>query len=862
MFYNEDIENTFKELKTSIEGLDNKEANKRLEKYGLNKLFVAKKDSKLVLLLKEFKDPMIIILIISAIVSFIISLINQESYTDSIIIILIVIINALMGYFQELKADKALEALKKMQIGKSKVIRDGEVVLINNELITVGDILLLEAGDNVPADCRIVESFSLKADESSLTGESLPVSKDNKTIKKIVPLTEKHNILYQGTNITYGKATAVVYSVGMDTEFGKIASLLKESEKEITPLEKKIEEISKVLSIIILIIIIIMFLIGLLKGMKVLEIFMLSLSLAVAAIPEGLPAVITITLSLGISSMAKKNTIVRKLNSIETLGCTEVICSDKTGTITQNKMTVKKIFYNNEFININKKPDPLLLKLLLFNNDVVKNKKEYLGDPTEVALYRYSEKYEDYYKLLKKYPRVSEIPFDSNRKLMSTINKDKDGFIITTKGSFEAILNRVNRIIINGKVKRITKKDKEILIKANNNLCNESYRVIAYAYNVLDKERIEENNLIFVGLVGMIDPPREDIKQAIRICKDANITPIMITGDSLGIGISIAKEIGIIERDDEAILGSELDKYTDEELLEVVKKYKVYARVTPNDKLRIVNAWKANNKVVAMTGDGVNDAPAIKSADIGIGMGITGTEVAKNVSDLILADDSFSSIVVAIREGRRIYDNIRNVLVYLLTGNITEILVVFLGLIFGIEIFIPIQLLYINLITDSLPAIALAFEKEEKNIMKRKVRNKNGNFFTPFLISRVIVSSVLKTMAVLLIYFINLKYYDVECATTTAFLTLVLLEIIYSFSCRNLKASVVNNNLFGNKVLNKSVIGILILNIVLFATPVKNLFNLSDLNIVQCFFALGVSILIFLVDEISKEIVKNTFKDE
>lgn len=865
-YYNLNVEEVLKNLSTSKNGLSSSEVEKRLKKEGYNKLQDNKKQSNFLKFLNEFKDLMIIILIISSIISFIISLLNNESFTDSIIILAIVIINAILGFAQELKADKAIDSLKKMQVSKVKVKRNENIYIINSEEIVRGDILVLEAGDTVPADARLIWEASLKVDESSLTGESLAVSKSIVKLESDVALSERKNMIYSGTNVVYGKALAVVTEIGMKTEIGKIANSLNDEEKEITPLEMKIDEISKVLSLIIAVIIVVMFIVGIIKGMEITEVIMLSISLAVAAIPEGLPAVITITLSLGISSMAKKKAIVRKMSSVETLGCTEIICSDKTGTITQNKMKIRELYYDNNLYNENDTLlENLLLDIMILNNDVCKNENEYIGDPTEIALYNYCECTLDVEHIKNEHQRIDELPFDSDRKMMSTINRFDDCNKILTKGSFDSIIKCCNRILEDGKIKKLTddkiKELKEIEIQES----NKAFRILSFAYKDLNNEYELNNNLeselVFVGMTCMMDPPRDDVKEAIEMCKLAHIKPIMITGDSLSTATSIAKEIGILETDDEAISGIELDKYSEEELKDIVNNFSVYARVSPINKLSIVNAWKANNKIVAMTGDGVNDAPALKNANIGVGMGITGTEVSKGVSDIILSDDSFSTIVTAVKEGRRIYDNIRNVLVYLLTGNIAEVLIVFLGMIFGLEIFLPIQLLYINLITDSIPAIALAFEKEQSDIMSRNVRKKDSSFFTPFLISKIIISSILKTIAVILVYFLNKELYGINDGTTMAFLTLIILEMIFAYSCRNLKKSIFETGMFGNSYMNKSMIILILIQIIIFTTPLKSIFNIVSLNILQVLYCVGVCICIFLIDELFKSALRKKFND-
>lgn len=865
-FYRLSVSEVLKKLNSNENGLSNNEVFNRLKKYGKNKLIEKKKESKLDKFLSQFGDIMIIILVAASLVSFILADLKNESYIDSLAIIAIVILNAIMGFIQELKADKATEHLKQLQTTKVKVKRNNKIEIINSEDIVIGDILVLEAGDKVPADARIIWELHLKVDESSLTGESNPVSKNNLVINEDVSLSGRYNMIYSGTNVLYGKCLAVVCEVGMNTELGLIAKSLINEENERTLLQQKIDNISKILSIIIELIIVIMFIIGIIKGMSFSEIIMLSISLSVAAIPEGLPAVITIILSLSMNELAKKNVIIRNMSSVETLGNTEIICSDKTGTITQNKMQVREIYYNNNFINVNEiEKNNLLLKIMALNNDVEKNNNEYIGEPTEVALYECCEKNIDIIKIRNNNKRIDEIPFDSNRKMMSTINISNNDIKLYVKGSFDTIITKCKYIYENNKVSKLTKEKIKELKNIENTEANKAYRILAFAYKDLDKDynldKIEGNDLIFVGLSFMSDLPRVDVKDAISLCKSAHIKPIMITGDSIKTAVAIAKEVGICESDKEAILGIDLDKMSEEELKENVNKYSVYARVSPINKLQIVNALKENNKVVAMTGDGVNDAPALKKADIGIGMGITGTEVSKSVSDVILTDDSFSSIVTAVKEGRRIYDNIRNVLVYLLSSNIAEILIVFIGMLFGIEIFSPLQLLYINLITDSIPAIALTFEQGSSDIMKRNVRRKENSFFTPFLYAKVGLSSLLKTITIITIFFVNKKLYNIEVAMSVSFLTLILLEIIYSYSCRNLKEKIINKKIFANKQLNFSIILLIIIQIIVFTSPLKDILNLTTLSLYQFALYFLIVILVFLIEEYTKKIIVKLFKD-
>ncbi len=865
-YYNENIEQVLKELKTTKEGLDIKEAQKRLEKDGLNILKENKKESKFKKFLEEFKDLMIIVLLIVALFSFILAIVKDESFIDSIVILAIVIMNAILGFLQELKADKAIDALNKSQVTKVKVKRNNKVMIIKSEELVKGDILLVEPGDKVTVDARIIYAASLKAQEAALTGESIPVEKDIKTLSLDTPLAQRSNMLYAGTNIVYGKGIAVVCKTKDDTEFGMIAKSLENQEKEITPLQKKINDISKFLTKIVMVIIGLMIIIGILKDMKLMEVIMLAISLAVAAIPEGLPAIITITLSLGMGVMAKKKAIVRKMASIETLGCTDIICTDKTGTITQNKMKVEELYFDNKLWKYNElKKDNLLLQILALNNDAEKNEEEYIGDPTEIALYECCSKYLDVRAVQMQNERIGELPFDSERKMMSTINKCNDKIRLYIKGSFDSLITRCKFILEDNKVKKLTKKKKEELKNIEILESNKAYRILAYGYKEIEgKFNINkelENDLIFVGLTAMIDPPRSEVKEAIALCKTAHIKPIMITGDSLDTAKAIAKEVGIMEDDREAILGYELDKMNELELRENIAKYSVYARVSPINKLSIVKAWKEKGKVVAMAGDGINDAPAIKSANIGIGMGITGTEVSKNVADIVLSDDSFATIVTAVQEGRRIFDNIRNVLVYLLAANIAEVLIVFIGMILGVEIFLPIQLLYINLITDSLPAIALAFEDGDEDLMKRKVRKKDSSFFTPFLLAKILTSAIIKMMIILIVYFVNLKVYDVNVASTMAFLTLILQEIIFAYSCRNLKNSVLNKKLGQNKILNRSILVLAFIQLLVFISPIKYIFGITSLSLIQVTYVILVVILAFLVDEFLKKIIVKLFKD-
>lgn len=860
-YYNLTSKECLEKLKSNKDGLSEVEAEKRLKENGHNKLKEAKKESNLAKFLSQFKNLMIIVLLLASIVSFIISYINQESYLDSIIILLIVIINAILGYLEERKAGEAIESLKKMQTTKVKVRREGKVRYLNSEDLVIGDIVLLEAGDKVAADARLIFSNVLKVDESSLTGESDSVLKDTNKIAEEVPLSDRHNMVYAGTNVVYGKGECVVTKTAMATEIGLIASSLGNTKPELTPLQKKINGISKVLTIIISIVILAMFIVSIIKDMKITEALLLAISLAVAAIPEGLPAVITVILSLGMSTLASKKAIVRKMSSVETLGSTEVICTDKTGTITQNKMELKELYYNDKtFNNEEMMPENMFLYNMALNNDVEANEQGLIGEATEIAIINYLEKIVDPFKLKEKYLRTNEIPFDSERKMMSVVSEINGKKYLFTKGSFDSVIACSTKIEKNNQIIALTKKECEKLKEIEQDKSNRALRLLAFAYKEIKDDNISENDLIFQGLTGVIDPPRTDVKESIALCKSAHIKPIMITGDSLNTAVAIAKDIDIITSEEEAITGNELDKLSEEELFKNIEKYKVYARVSPMNKLSIVNTWKKKGCIVAMTGDGVNDAPAIKASDIGIGMGITGTEVSKSVADIILVDDSFSTIVTAVKEGRRIFDNIRNVITYLLIGNITEVITVFIGLIFGYTIFVPIQLLFINLITDSIPAIALAFEEADSDIMKRGIR-KNKSFFTPFLISKILVSSILKSIAILFVYFLNLHLSGPEVAETTAFLCLIILELFFAYSCKNIKKPVINKNIFNNSKLNISIIILMIIATIIFLTPIKTIFNLTSITLIELLYCFVIIIFMVVIDELLKVKLAQRFKD-
>ena len=756
-WFNKTVDETVNELKTNEEsGLTTEEVNTRKEKYGLNELAKKKKKSTFVKFLEQFKDFMIIVLIISAVISGIVG-VKQEGLsgmTDTIIILVVIIANAIIGVLQENKAEKSLEALQKLSSHVAKVMRNGKLLTIPSRELVPGDVVILETGDYVPADLRIIEAVNLKAQESALTGESVPVEKMSARIEdEKVGIGDRINMLFASSLITYGRGKAIVVETGMNTEVGKIANIINSAEEGETPLQAKLNKLGKTLGIVALIICFVIFGIGLLYGKDVIEMFLTAVSLAVAAIPEGLPAVSTIVLAIGVQRMVKKNAIVKKLPAVETLGSATVICSDKTGTLTQNKMTVEKIYYDNKVFEVkdfkrdlcDEDLNKLIYASMLCNDTKITESDKLAGDPTETALVDLGFKLDYEGTLYGQYPRVQEIPFDSDRKLMTTVNESNGKYIVYTKGGVDELLARCTKYIINGEIKNDLKEFKERIKEVNNEMASSALRVLAMAYKELDHKPTNEemnsmeSDLIYIGMVGMIDPPRLEVKDAVAKCKKAGIKTVMITGDHKVTAIAIAKTLGILENEDEAITGLELEEMSQEELEKNVRKYSVYARVSPEHKVRIVKAWQANGEIVAMTGDGENDAPSLKIADIGCAMGVVGTDVAKEAADVILTDDNFATVVSAVEEGRRIYDNILKAIQFLLSSNIGEIVTLFVAILitpwlsskFGIDInliqtLLPIHLLWINLVTDSLPALALAVDPAEADVMERKPLKHKG----------------------------------------------------------------------------------------------------------------------------------------
>ncbi len=859
--YNETIDELYKRLETTERGLTDEEAQKRLLRDGENKLTEKKRKSNIALFFGQFNDFMIILLIFASIFSAVISYIRNESYVDSIIIIVIVVINAILSFIQEKKADVAIQELNKMFVTNNYVIRNGVKKSIDVRNVVVGDILELEAGDYVSADARIITSESLEINESTLTGESKSIKKDNANINTEKELYERKNMVFAGCNVTNGHAFVVVSSTGMNTELGKIATSLIDKKSDITPLQKKVNQISKVLTYIILAIIVIMMAVGLLMKNDFFDILMLSISLAVAAIPEGMSSIITIILSLGMTAMAKRNVIIRKMASVETLGSTDIICSDKTGTITQNKMLVKSIYVNEQlYTDEDNIPNAELLMRCAKNcQNVVKNNDIYMGDETEVSIYKYLEKITNNQVYVDQ--RIKEYPFDSDRKMMSTINQIDNKSYSFTKGSLDSIINNCTHYILNGKMYMMSPEYRQKIFEIEKEQSAKSLRLLAFAYKFENVEYPEED-MIFLGLIGMMDPPRESVPNAIATCHKAGLKPIMITGDSINTAIAIAKSVNIIDTDDKAIEGKIVDKMTDDELVEAVKYYQVYARISPNTKLRIVEALQSQGYVVAMTGDGVNDAPAIQKADIGIGMGITGTEVVKKVADCILVDDSFSTIVDGVEEGRRITANIKKVILYLLAGNIVEVILVFVSMLLNMEMFTTLQLLWINLVTDSIPAIMLAFEKSDSDVMENSPSNRsNSSFFTPFLTSKIVISAIFKSIIMIALFIYYAKTQDANIAGSLMFIYLVANELLYSLSCRNLKKSVLNKNLFDNKRLSLGVGILMIVQVIVLTTGLSKFFIVDGIGIINVLIVLGICLITFVIGELIKPIYVKLFKD-
>ena len=904
-WFNKEIKDVEKDLQTNVEtGLNDEQVKQRQEKYGLNALKAKKKKSLIQKFLEQFKDFSIIILIIAAIVSGIVGIAEGEGITDTIIILIVVIVNAIIGVSQEAKAEKSLEALQKLTDHASKVIRNGAVTVIPAKELVPGDIVVLDTGDYIPADLRIIEAVNLKSQESSLTGESVPVEKNAGVInEEEIGIGDRVNMLFSSSLVTYGRGKGIVVETGMTTEVGKIAGMLEATEEQITPLQEKLNKLGKTLGIAALAICVFIFIIGLIQGKEPIHMFMTAVSLAVAAIPEGLVAVSTIVLAIGVQKMVKKNAIVKRLPAVETLGSATVICSDKTGTLTQNKMTVEKIFINNETKDLSEYKEndidedvkKLVYANMLCNDTKIGNDGELTGDPTETALVDMAFKLDFDPSVYDRMPRIEEVPFDSDRKLMTTVNEVNGKYIVYTKGGVDELLRKCNSYLENGEIKQDLDNYAKVIRQHNENMAKEALRVLACGYKEIDhkptKEDMEniESNLTFIGMVGMIDPPREEVKKAVEKCKTAGIKTVMITGDHKITATAIAKKLGILENEEEAITGLDLEKMSDEELEQNVRKYSVYARVSPEHKVRIVKAWQKNGEIVAMTGDGVNDSPALKTANIGCAMGVVGTDVAKEAADVILTDDNFATIVSAVEEGRRIYDNILKVIQFLLSSNVGEIVVLFLATLFTplfakwfgitdisrLEILLPIHILWINLVTDSLPALALAFDPANSDIMKRKPAKPGKGVFTKGMTWRVVYQGVMIGLLTLVAFMIGLgtttepingltlDESKIEVGQTMAFVTLALSELAHVFNIRDNKKSLFKTKVFNNSKLIWAVLASAALMLVILAVPaLRTIFSIPVLptaNIIELICLIFAPIVIV---EIFKLLKINTAKDE
>lgn len=863
MWHSSSVEEIAKNLKTNINiGLTDDEVQKRFERYGPNNLKEKKKESIFVKFIKQFNDFMIITLIIAAIISAVVSKLNGEAdYIDSIIIVAIVIFNAIMGLVQEQKAEKSLEALKKMTAPNAKVRRNGRVQEIDATLVVPGDIVILEAGNYVPADCRLINSYNLKIEESALTGETIPSLKDSsKILKENTAMGDLCNMVFATTIVVNGHGEAIVVETGMNTRVGKIAGMIIEDESPETPIQKKLAEVGKILAIACIIICVLIFVIGIFNKIPIIEMFMTSVGLAVAAIPEGLPAIVTIMLSIGVTKMAKKNSIIRKLPAVETLGSSSVICSDKTGTLTQNKMTVTEI--RNCFGRANSNERKFILELGTMCTDTteerINGKLGFVGEATEVAISNAAmEEGVSKSFLYDEMKRINDIPFDSKRKMMTTIHKYGNGYRIITKGAPDVLLKRCSNCYSGGQIVPIFSK-KDDINEQNNQMAEKALRVIAVAYKDVEKlpeMQDVEKDLIFCGLIGMIDPPREGVKEAVRTCRRAGIKTVMITGDHLQTAKAIAKELGILKRGDLAIDGETLERMSQHELEQNIMDYSVFARVSPEHKVRIVKAFQSTGAVVAMTGDGVNDAPALKNADIGIAMGKGGTDVAKNAADMILLDDNFVTIVEAVKQGRNIYDNIKKAIHFLISTNIGEIVTIFFGLVLGIKSpLLAIQLLWINLVTDSLPAIALGLEKEEENIMSRLPRNPKKNLFADGLWWKIIIEGAMLGIFTLLAFSIGNRLYSVEVGRTMAFLTLGILELVHSFNIKS-EESIFKIGVLENKYLvGALVLGVILQVIVVIVSPLAQVFSLVPLTGMQWLYTILIAVAPIPIVEIQKAV--------
>ncbi|HEL1054368.1 TPA: cation-translocating P-type ATPase [Streptococcus equi subsp. zooepidemicus] len=881
-FYTQSEETVLAQLESSRKGLTSAEAQQRLAAYGRNELDEGEKRSLFMKFLDQFKDLMIIILVAAAFLSVVTE--GMEGLTDAIIILAVVILNAAFGVYQEGQAEAAIEALKSMSSPLARVRRDGHVIEVDSKELVPGDIVLLEAGDVVPADMRLLEVNSLKIEEAALTGESVPVEKDlSREVSADAGIGDRVNMGYQNSNVTYGRGMGVVTNTGMYTEVGHIAGMLANADETDTPLKQNLDNLSKILTYAILVIAAVTFAVGVfLRGQRPLEGLMTSVALAVAAIPEGLPAIVTVVLSLGTQVLAKRNAIIRKLPAVETLGSTEIIASDKTGTLTMNQMTVEKVYTNGALQESSADIafDNNTLRVMNFANDTkVDPAGKLIGDPTETALVQFGLDHRfDVREALVSEPRVAELPFDSDRKLMSTVHKQADGrYFIAVKGAPDQLLKRVTQIEENGEIRPITEADKQTILATNKDLAKQALRVLMMAYKYTEaipalETEVVEAELIFSGLVGMIDPERPEAAQAVKVAKEAGIRPIMITGDHQDTAEAIAKRLGIIEEDgvDHVFTGAELNELSDEAFQKVFRQYSVYARVSPEHKVRIVKAWQNEGKVVAMTGDGVNDAPSLKTADIGIGMGITGTEVSKGASDMVLADDNFATIIVAVEEGRKVFSNIQKTIQYLLSANMAEVFTIFLATLFGWDVLQPVHLLWINLVTDTLPAIALGVEPAEPGVMKHKPRGRQSSFFDGGVKEAILYQGALQTILVLGVYGFALmfpehtSYHDVHAdALTMAYVTLGLIQLVHAYNVKSVYQSIFTVGLFKNKLFNYSIpVAFVALMATVVVPGFNKFFHVTHLTLTQWLVVIVGSLLMVAFVELVKAIQRSLGQDD
>lgn len=872
-FYLEDASKVLAHVKSSNSGLTSEDAATRLAANGKNQLTKEKKDSLLKKFIMQLADPMALVLLAASGISIGVSVYSKEPLTDTFVILFVIIVNAILGVYQESKAEKAIDALKKLSQSTAKVLRDGAIKAVPTEDLVVGDVILFESGDAIPADARILESNSLKVEEAALTGESVPAEKTASAITlkngETVPINDRKNMVYTGSSVVYGRGQAVITATGMDTQMGSIAQSIAKTSDEKTPLQKKLTHLGKMLSVVVIAICAFIFVFNLVKTQNlqpenILEIFMISVSLAVAAIPSGLAAVVTIQLAIGVTKLAKHNAIIRKLTAVETLGCTQIICTDKTGTLTQNKMTVVDSYTFDE---------PQLTKTLGLCNDVKKDTNGNLvGDPTEIALYNYSEKLANLSNPSQSNTRLCEIPFDSERKMMSTFNKDGSKVMQCTKGAPDVILQRCTHYLKNGEICKLDEAAKKEIANKNKIMSQKALRVLAAAYRVYDAvpsdltSESRENSMVFIGLVGMIDPVRPEVIDAVKNCKSAGIKPIMITGDHKDTAIAIGKQLGIINNDSEALTGAELDKISDNELRKIIQNINIYARVQPNHKVRIVEGFKSLGKVVAMTGDGVNDAPSIKRADIGIGMGLTGTDVTKNVADMVLADDNFATIIAAVKEGRRIYDNIKKAIQFLLSSNISEVISIFIATLLGFKIFSPIHILWINLVTDTFPALCLGMEEESHGLMNKPPRPENESLFAGGMAVNIAYQGVLISLLTLVSYFLGViaqtgkfQLINSTYGTTMAFLTISIAETFHSFNVRSIRGSIFKIKKQNPYLLASMIFSVILINLVITLPSLTELFETKQILPLDYLKCIALAISVIPIVELIKFIQRKPF---